>query len=631
MLDLIRRHSQSWGVKLLFGLIVLVFVFWGVGSSHNNSAKILATINEQSITIQDFLQEYEKRQETFRQQRPNVTSEEMRGMHFKQQVLDSMINQELLSELAHANGITTSDVELRDTIMHMPVFLNKDKQFDKDRYASLLRANRMDPTQFETGYAKDLTIQKVQDYLTMSGTIDEQEAKDFFLFAREQAKIDYILYNQDDFTDQVTPSDKEISTYYEAHKETFAVPAKMNMAYLLLSPETLASKQDIPENVIEAYYAAHTKEFQQEEMVKARHILIKVKEDASKTVEAKAKKAIDAVLAKYKKGASFEELAKKYSEGPSKISGGDLGWFGKGRMVPEFEKATFDLKKGQVSAPVRTSFGYHLILVEDRKPAGTKPLEAVKEDIRLKLAKEQASDTLQDSLDKALEMVVTGDSLDKAAQALGITTETTDFFTQADGPQEVTIPAEAVAEVFNLGENEVTQTPILLEDGYLLAQKLEEKPAHILALDKVKGSVIASLKQEGAKAIALEKAKNDLALLLKDSQSADKKFAAQIKTSEAFGRQGFIPDLGMQPELVEQAFAGTPKAWLSSTYPVTSGVILARPNTRVRPSTEDWDKEKNYWITSLEQARKQEIFMALVQALRQKASIKILNQRVLEN
>ena len=409
------------------------------------------------------------------------------------------------------------------------------------------------------------------------------------------------------------------------------MPANIQIAYLLLSPETMAAEQNIPENDIAAYYAAHTKDFIQEEMVKARHILIKVKEDAPKDIEAKAKKTIDAVLAKYKKGASFEELAKKYSEGPSKISGGDLGWFGKGRMVPEFEKATFALEKGEISGPVRTPFGYHLILVEDRKPAGTKPFEDVKEEIRLKLAKDQASDTLQDSLDKALELVVTGNNLDQAAQTLGLSVETTDFFTQAQGPQEIKVPAEAIATVFDLEENEITQTPILLEDGYLLAQRLAEKPAHILALDKVKGSIIASLKQEGAKAIAQEKAKNDLAKLLKNPQNTDKTLASRIKTSEAFGRQGFVPGLGMQPELVEQAFAGTPSTWLSTTYPVTTGVILARLNTRILPSAEDWDKEKNYWATSLEQARKQEIFMSLVETLRQQATINILNQRVLEN
>ena len=106
MLDIIRQHSQSWGVKLLFGLIVLVFVFWGVGSFNNNSANILAKVNDRTISIQDFLQEYEKRLENLRQQRPNLTSEDIQAMHFKQQVFDSMINQELLGQLAEQEGIS---------------------------------------------------------------------------------------------------------------------------------------------------------------------------------------------------------------------------------------------------------------------------------------------------------------------------------------------------------------------------------------------------------------------------------------------------------------------------------------------------------------------------------------------
>ena len=627
MLDLIRQQSQSWGVKLLFGLIVLVFVFWGVGSFNSKSVNILATVNERSITIQKFLQEYEKRLETFRQQRPNVSSEEIRSMHFKQQVLDSMINQELLSELAHTYDIKVSDVELRNTIMHMPVFLNKDKQFDKDRYTSLLRSNRMDAAGFETEYSHDLTVQKVQDYFTLAGVINEKEVKEFFLFAREQARIDYVLYTQDEFTDQVTPSEKDIAAYYDKHKDEFAVPAKLQMTYLLLSPDTLAENQDIPEEEISAYYAAHPRDFMQQEMVKARHILIKLAKDASKEQEAKARKTIETILAKYNKGASFEKLAKKYSQGPSGIQGGDLGWFAKERMEPTFEKAAFDLKKGQVSGPVRTPFGYHLILVEDRKAEGTKPLEEVKNDIRLTLAREKATDGIQDTLDQALELVVTGESLEKTGQALGIDVQTTDFFTQAQGPQEIKVPAEAVAGFFDLEDNEVTQTPILLEDGYLLAQRMKEQPAHILELDKVKGSIIATLKQEGAKAIALEKAKQDLVIFLKNPAKA----SDRIKTSEAFGRQGFIPGLGMQPKLVEQAFAAPQGTWFSDAYPVTSGVVLARPNSRILPSDADWTKEKSYWSASLEQVRKQELFMALVQTLRQQASVKILNPRVLED
>ncbi len=631
MLDLIRQQSQSWGVKLLFGLIVLVFVFWGVGSFNSKSANILATVNERTITIQNFLQEYEKRLETFRQQRPNVSSEEIRTMHFKQQVLDSMINQELLSELAAKYDIRVSDVELRDAILHMPVFLNKDKQFDKDRYTSLLQANRMDPAQFETGYAHDLTVQKVQDYLTLAGTIDEKEVKDFFRFAREQARIDYILYNQDQFTDQVKPAEKDITAYYDAHKETFAVPAKMKIAYLLLSPDTLADRQDIPEEKIDAYYAAHTKNFQQEAMVKARHILIKLAEDASKEAEARAKKTMATVLAKYRQGTSFEELAKKYSQGPSGIDGGDLGWFARGRMEPTFEKAAFDLEKGQVSDPVRTPFGYHLILVEDRKAEGLKPLEEVRNDIRHILAREQAENVIQDTLDQALELVVTGDGLEKAAQALGLNLQDTDFFTQADGPRDIKIPSEAVATLFDLQDKEVTQAPILLEDGYLLAQRMEKEPAHTRALEKVRGRIVTALKEEGAQAIALEKAKKDLALILKDPARADTLFGSQIKRSETFGRQGFIPNLVMQPKLVEQAFAADTNTWMNDAYPVTNGVVLAKLNARILPSDEDWNKEKTYWSASLEQVRKQEMFMALVQTLRQQATIKILNQRVLED
>jgi peptidyl-prolyl cis-trans isomerase D len=628
MLDIIRQHSQSWGVKLLFGLIVLVFVFWGVGSFTNNSANILAKVNDRTITIQDFLQEYEKRLETLRQQRPNLTSEDIRAMQFKKQVFDAMINQELILQLAQKEGITVSDVELRDAIMHMPVFLNEAQQFDKDRYQSLLQANRMTPAQFEAGFAQDLKTRKVQEYLTLAGTVSEQEARDFFLFAREQARMDYILFDQNEYLDQVKPSEEQITAYYNAHKDDFAIPAKIKIDYLRLTPETLAPREDVDETAIADYYASHPGEFMQEEQIKARHILIKVDENAPAKEVARAKKKIEDIRARYDKGTPFAQLAATYSQGPSRVQGGDLGWFPRGRMVPAFEEAAFALKKGEVSQPVKTAFGFHLIQVEDRKPAGKSPLETVHDDIRVKLAQEQAADSIQDVLDQALELIITGEDLDQVSETLGIDVQTTDFFTQATGPTGLKLSDEAVGTLFGLMQDETTQAPILLEDGYLLAKKVAEEPAHTLELDKAKPRIIAALKQEGAKAIALEKAKQALADLLAHPH---KDMGHKVQTSESFGRQGFIPGLGMNPELVEKVFATTDTTWLDTTFPVTNGVVLARLNQRIKPDTDAWDKEASYWTMTLEQARKQELFTALLNSLRAKATIAIMNEKVLED
>jgi peptidyl-prolyl cis-trans isomerase D len=628
MLDNIRQHSQSWGVKLLFGLIVLVFVFWGVGSFTNNNANILAKVNEQTITVQDFLQEYESRLEALRRQRPNLSSEDIRAMQFKQQVFNAMIDQELLLELADREGIMVSDVELRDAIMHMPVFLNEAEQFDKNRYQSLLQANRMTPAQFESSFAQDLKASKIQQYFTLPGTITEQEARDFFLFAREQARIDYILFDQADSVDQVTPSEEQITAYYEGHKDDFAVPTKIRIEYLHLSPETLADGEEIPEPAVEAYYAAHTDEFKQDEQVKARHILIKVAENAPAEEVSAARKQIEEILAKYKKGSSFEELATNLSQGPSKAQGGDLGWFSRGQMVPAFEQAAFGLEKSQVSEPVRTPFGFHLILVEDRRPEGISPLDEVREDIRLKLAQEQAADSIQDALDQALEMIITGQDLTQAGESLNVHLKTTDFFTQTDGPREIALPAESIGRLFALAEGETIQAPILLEDGYLLARKIAEDPAHTLEIEAVKPRIVASLKQEGAKAIALERAKTELAELLKDSGNTP---TQGVQQSEPFGRQGFIPGLGMNPELVEKVFASKDTNWFDATFPVTTGVVLARVNERIKPDTDAWDKESSYWTMTLEQARKQELFSALLDSLRVQAMIEVLNPGVLEN
>jgi peptidyl-prolyl cis-trans isomerase D len=161
-----------------------------------------------------------------------------------------------------------------------------------------------------------------------------------------------------------------------------------------------------------------------------------------------------------------------------------------------------------------------------------------------------------------------------------------------------------------------------------LAKKVAEEPAHTLELDKAKPRIIAALKQEGAKAIALEKAKETLARILAEPDKAPE---AKVHTSEPFGRQGFIPGLGMNPQLVEKVFAAKDNTWIDSTFSVTNGVVLARLNQRIQPDAEAWDKEASYWTMTLEQARKQELFTALLNSLRAKATIALMNEKVLED
>jgi peptidyl-prolyl cis-trans isomerase D len=587
-------------------------------------------VNDKPILIQDFLRAYERSVQAMRQQHPDLTDEALKNMHFKEQVLNQLINAELLSQKAKEWGLTISPAELRYEISSLPVFLNENKQFDPARYQAVLKANDLTPAQFEEDYAHNLLMQKVQSYIALPASPSEDEVREFFTFAREQMVINYILFNWLDFKDKVKPDQKAIETYYSQHKNEFMEPAKIRIAYLELTPEALADTENISDQEVENYYQSHKEQFKQEEMVKARHIMIKLARDASKDKVQEAKKKIALIQTELKKGKKFEDLAKKYSQGPSSIRGGDLGWFGRGQMVKPFEDAAFNLKPGQVSEPVRTRFGLHLIKIEDYKAPGIKPLAEVKTEIKKTIAQEKAADKIADILDNVLELVVTGSDLKTAAEKLGLNVQETAFFARKQGPSSINLPPAAVDKLFDLQTGEVTQTPIMVEDGYVLAQKSDEKPAQAKPLNQVKDKIIQILTKQGAMNLAKQEAENSLTKILAAKDQVPPEFKDKIKRSEPFGRRGFIPKLGFNPELVDDLFQTDPGNWLSKAYELPTGYILTQAKEHIFPKDEDFAKEKKFWMASYGRIQEQQLFQAFIKDLRNKAEIKVLNPKVLE-
>jgi len=274
--------------------------------------------------------------------------------------------------------------------------------------------------------------------------------------------------------------------------------------------------------------------------------------------------------------------------------------------------------------------GLHLIKVEDYKAPGIKPLAEVKTEIKKTIGQEKAADKIADLLDSVLELVVTGSDLKTAAEKLGLNVKETGFFVRKQGPSSITLPPAAIDRLFTLKKGEVTQNPIMVEDGYILAQKLDEKPAKTKPLEQVKSKIIQILTKQKAMNLAKQAAEKTLTKILATKDKALPEFKDKIKTSEPFGRRGFIPKVGFNPELVEDLFQSSPGAWLSKPYELPNGYILAQAKEHILPKDEDFAKEKKFWMASYSRIQKQQMIQVFITSLRNKAEIKILNPKVLE-
>ncbi len=624
MLDAIRRNAQSWGVKVIFGIIILVFVFWGVGSFRSERGDVLAEINESPLFLEDFQRVYRQTLDNLRQENPNVSVDELERMDFRGQIFGQMVNAKLLEQEAARLGLNVSAQELRQAITGMQVFRDLEDRFDPAQYQAVLRAHNLTPSQFERDFRGDLIIQRLQDFIALPAAVSDQEVRDIFTFAQEETVLEYHSFPWTTELDGFDVDEEAVEAHYQSQLNTFQVPARIQIAYLNISPAELADPTRVTQEEIAAYYTAMAHEYALPEQVKARHILIPPEDDTEEAHE-RAREALLEVLVRIQAGESFADMAREYSQDATAAQGGDLGWFGRGEMVAEFEDAAFAIEPGQLSEPVRSPFGWHLIQVEDRRESGVVPLEEVASTIRARLAEEHALEQLPETLDMAMEQIIVGESLEQAAGKLGLELRTSEFFPMGQSPAGLDLSPEAVAVLFGLQDGAITQTPILMADGYLLAQRIDFEPQRVRPLEEVRDRVVAQLRLEKAKEAARTKAEQTLETIT--SEAAE--IPEEPRTSAPFGRQGFIPGLGFHPNLGSDAFAAPVGDWLPKVYEMQDAFIVARVQKRIAPSEEQWLAEQDEWRASLLQSRQREFTQAFVAELQSKADIRILRQDVL--
>lgn len=628
MLEAIRRSAESWGVKILFGLIILVFVFWGVGSYQGNKTQVVAYVNERPILEKDFLQALDQEMENVRRRNPTATMEDLQSLQLKPQVLSQMINDELLLEEAARLHVSASADEIAEVVRSYEVFYNEQGDFDPQRYRLLLSRQGMTPAQFEQSLRLQIMLGKLREYASLPAEVDEREARDIFDYSSEMRTIDYLLVDAGEFSASSTPTEEQIEDYYGQHVKEYMLPERMRVNYFAFTPESLAGKVAVSDSEIQAFYNANASSYVDEEQVKARHILFMVPDGASEEEDAKVRARAEDVIRQVKEGASFATLAKELSEDLTKDEGGDLGWVSRGEMVDTFEEALFTTAPGELSEPVRTPFGWHVILVEERKDAQQKPLEAVRQEIRDELALAKAADTVTDLLDRALEQIIGGVSMEEIASSLDISLHKSELLSKRELKAELRLEDKALDDLFAMQDGEVTDTPLAMDTGYLLAEAVERKPAELQPLKDVREQVVEAVTRSLALDKAKERAEELAASLVKDGLPPD--MEKDMLLSEAFGRQGFIQGLGLQPELANAAFAAPKGTWLDKPFPLADGYVLARVASIVPPTEEQWLQSKDQLLDMMRQGRKNELFGAYLTNLRKQASVEIVNPRLLE-
>ena len=617
MLSLMRKHAGSWIIKTLLGAVILAFIPFGYGIYRDRSDIEVASINGESITMEEYQQAYSNIMAQMRQRFGNSLNDEMIQMlQVKRQAIDQLITQKLMMMAAADLKLKISDQELADAIRGIAVF-QKDGVFDSQQYQYILNRNRLSEEMFESQQRRAMLIGKLQDIITDSIKVSDMEAENWYTWYHSEVDVDYVLFSPDRYKD-IEPTGEEIETYFKSNQADYKTEEQLKTRYVQFRPEDYQPKIQIDEEEIKEYFEANPEEFRTEKTVEARHILFKVSEnDPPEKVSEARQKALD-TLKMAREGEDFAELARKYSEGPSKDRGGYLGAFKKDAMVQPFAEKAFSMSAGEISEPVRTQFGWHIIKVEKVNAASRTSYQEAKDGIRKKLTEDKAKAMAYDEAVDVYDMSFEGDDLIRTAEERRLTVHSTDFFSRNGGLDDVEDSAAFITAAFNLADNEISDI-LDIKGGYYIVQVVDRKSSKIPELDDVRDRVKADVIKEKQS----EKSKADAEAFiqeLKDGKSFEKtsqQFEVDSKNTGYFKRNAPVPAIGYDQQYIDASF----KLTESSPYaeqPVKGqkGYYVIYFKARKAPSDTDYLKEKDAVKQRLLQQKQYQTIDAWVAELR---------------
>ena len=556
MLDKLREGAQGKVAKVILGLIILSFALAGVGSYLNGPARTApATVNGNDISAPALENAYRNERARMESQMGEAFNQLAANpdymKQFRRGVLDRLIDQALIDDKARSLGLRVSDEQIKQAIVAMPEFAENGK-FSNDRYLQLIRRAGMTPEMFRDSLRQDMVRQQLMGAVLGSEFALKGEAEQLDRLYNQTRDLRLVRLAASAYVDGVEVSDAEIEQFYKANSGRFMNDEKVKVDYLLLDAANLGKNIKVTEQDAQDYYDQHQDLFQRPERRQVAHILIPFGKD-EKAAEQKA----EAVLAKAKAGDDFAALAKADSSDTfSAKKGGELDWFEKGVMDPAFEKAAFALAKaGDLSAVVKSPFGFHIIKLLAVEPAKTKPFVDVMSDTIARLQSEKAKEQFfaeqQKMADSSFE---NPDSLDLTAETMGLKVVSSDYFSQADAPAPLSDPKVlSVAFSEQLRDDNTNSDVIELGDGKaLVLHIMGHQPKAAKPLAEVKEQVITAIKHDKASEVARGKAQGLLDKLKAGENVQADLTALGLKVDTHTGVSRFAQE--MDQNLVTQVF-----------------------------------------------------------------------------
>jgi peptidyl-prolyl cis-trans isomerase D len=633
MLDRMRRH-RGW-LKWSLALVVLAFIVFYIpdflslrdSASVGTPAGAVARVDDRIITAADFTRVYNTQMQAYRSAYgANMSPQLLKQLGIDQQILRQLIDEEAAATEAARLGLTASDAEVRDRIVSLPAFQDNGQFVGEARYKEILRIQRPPLThrEFEENVRRSIVLDKLRSSLTDWITVTDAEVEQEYRRRNEKVKLQYVALTADKFREGITTTDDEVKVHFEANKESFRIGERRKIKYGLIDVQKLRERVTVSAQDVQRAYNQNIEQYTTPEQVRASHILLKTEGKDEAAVKAQAEKVLAEVRAP---GADFAALATKYSEDEaSKTRGGDLDFFSRGRMVPEFEQVAFALEPGTVSDLVKTPFGFHIIKAVEKRAGGTRPIDEVRAQITEQVKWERAQSQAADLSVRLSTEVKEPADLDKVAAAAAQPVAESGFFTREEPITGIGPAPEVSNEAFTLQDGEVS-APLRVAQGFVFITVTGREESRVPGLDEVKDKVREAVVAKKALAAAQRKAEELAATLAgaADFEAAAKAAGVEPKTTEQIARGNPIPDVGVSPAIEAVVFA-QPVGTVTGVITTANAAVVARVAERVDVTADQVAAGRDSLRTELQNERRSRFYTSYLTKAKQNMKITIDRQ-----
>jgi peptidyl-prolyl cis-trans isomerase D len=629
MLKVFRENLKylNWILWLVIAIFVaFIFVDWGIGGlDSNDTASYAAKVGGATVSMPEFERTYRQLEDQYRElYGERFTPEVAKQMQLPMQALDRLVARQILLQEAAAMDLSVSDEEVRRAILAVEAFKGSDGAFVGDEdYAAILRQSGHTVASFERSVRADLLVQKLTGALEKTVRVSDQEVEKAYRTRAERAAIRFVVLPESRFQGQLTASADELKAHYDAHRDDFRLADQRVVDYLLVDVPRLQQAIQPTDAEARAYYDANASGFNQPEQVRARHILLRV--DDKRSAE-EARRQVEAIRQRLAAGEDFAAIAQAVSEDPASAPrGGELGLFGRGQMVGEFEQAAFAAQPGELVGPVQTSFGYHLIQVEEKRAGGVRPYEEVAPQIQNSLRQERAQSQAEAKAKELYQKLAASPAGEQGLKALAdaepgtLSFSTTPPFGRDDLVPGIGRQTAFSSTAFALEQGKLSE-PVKVPRGWALLVVREVRPPRVPEFAEAEPQVRQAVERQKRSQRALAELQAARAAIAagKSLDAVAQELGLTPQDSGEFGAEDPIRGLGPLPAVARQALAGEPGS-IGGPLETPQGAVLFQVTDRKRFDPLEFAAES----TALRESLAQQEFGRLLQALIEKRRAEI--------